>query len=62
MFLLVLQDKQLSQEMEMISQKKEIFGEKMMGRITVGLIDSKETSRQFCHTADMNLKTFFALI
>lgn len=57
MFLLVLHDKQLSQEeVEMFTQLKERFGEKMTKNITVVLIDSKETSRQSCNIEDINLK------
>lgn len=57
MFLLVLNDKQLSQEeVEMFTQLKERFGEKMTKNITVVLIDSKETSRQSCNIEDINLQ------
>ncbi|XP_016415835.1 GTPase IMAP family member 8 [Sinocyclocheilus rhinocerous] len=57
MFLLVLHDKQLSQEeVEMFTQMKERFGEKMTKNITVVLIDNKETSRQSCNIVDINLK------
>ncbi|XP_059401052.1 GTPase IMAP family member 8 [Carassius carassius] len=54
MFILVLHDKQLSQEeVEMFTQMKERFGEKMTKNITVVLIDGKETS---CNIADTHLK------
>ncbi|XP_018951918.1 GTPase IMAP family member 8 [Cyprinus carpio] len=57
MFLLVLHDKQLSQEeVEMFTQMKERFGEKMTKNITVVLIDNKETSRQSCNIMDIHLK------
>ncbi|XP_026075936.1 GTPase IMAP family member 8 [Carassius auratus] len=57
MFLLVLHDEQLSQEeVEMFTQMKERFGEKMTKNITVVLIDDRETSRQSCNIADIHLK------
>ncbi|XP_043106521.1 GTPase IMAP family member 8 [Puntigrus tetrazona] len=57
MFLLVLHDKQLSQEeVEMFTQLKERFGERMTKNITVVLIDSRETSRQSCNIEDIYLK------
>ncbi|XP_056322462.1 uncharacterized protein si:ch211-139n6.3 [Danio aesculapii] len=57
MFLLVLQDKQLSdEEMEMFTKLKERFGEKIVEKITLVLIDSKESSEESRDTADTNLK------
>lgn len=57
MFLLVLQDKQLSdEEMETFAKLKERFGEKIVENITVVLIDSKESSEKSRDTADTSLK------
>ncbi|XP_017213599.1 uncharacterized protein si:ch211-139n6.3 isoform X2 [Danio rerio] len=57
MFLLVLQNKQLSnEEMEMFTKLKERFGEKIVENITVVLIDSKESSEVSRDTANASLK------